>query len=335
MDPSSRPTDTRLRLALKILSGLIAVAVVLLLVLPQLRRAPERAANPLPQKPQALAPPSIGMGEDDPPVADSELRREIGDLLNLGGSGLDAKQVRTLLEFEGKLSDKEVDSLLRVILTGGPADANVSERARIVHLVTNLLHDQVGPRRDFAEVLGHLAGNPGQPVMIRDYAIQHLARMWNAAGSPEQHDLRQSIRLTIAGLAGNDGTVGNAALLSLHLLGAASRPDRPSRYDVSDDQLLRLIGPAIDNPTASLDRRLAAVRIAGERGFHRYHPVLRTIGTDPSAHSMLRKAAISAIGRVGSLDQDEELLRRLATAEPEYRIAVDYGLKRLKTRDRQ
>jgi hypothetical protein len=193
----------------------------------------------------------------------------------------------------------------------------------------------VGPRRDFAEVLGHLAGNPGQPEMIRDYAIQHLARMWNAADSPDHRGLRQSIRLTIAGLAEYDGTAGNAALLSLHLLGAANRPDQPSRYDVADDQLLRLIGPAIANPTASLDRRLAAVRIAGERGFQRYHPSLRSMSTDPSAHSMLRKAAISAIGRLGSLEQDEDLLRRLAAAEPEYRIAVDYGLTRLKARARR
>lgn len=277
-----------------------------------------------------LGMPSVKIREDGFENAGEFVRPELVNLVSSAGAPPDVSEIRTLMEFDSDLSNLtpvEVDELLRVLLAGGPGGASIQRRASFVHLIANVLHSEIGASRRFAEVLGRLAADGAQPDMIRDYAVQHLSVVWDDAKPHEQGRLRESIILSLRELAAGHDVTGDAALLSLHSLGSSRRPDRPGKPAVPDKVFADIVLTSLESRDQRLDRRLLAVRIAGERRMMSCLPELRRIAGGGAAHSMLRRSAIAALGRMGSED-DSEFLSTIAANEPQYRSAVEHALAR-------
>ncbi len=301
MKPSEEPTPgPSSRLFAWAAVAVIAIAAAVLWTLSRPGAGPSSPeSGPKPFASTEIRPFSVDSGPDD------SARPDIAAAIGRGGRITHAERTHRVMQIRRPLEAGEVEGLLRALLTPPEPGTPAALRATWFHETANLLHRQETDLREFAGVLATVARDSSRAPVTRDYALQHLRRIWPKA-TP---DLRGDIEATFAEFAGSPGELRAAAMLGLHLI------DPDGSRGMDDSIVTRAVRSALAADAASGDSlalRMTATRIVGERGLSDQRPRLMNIASSPREHALLRMAAVAALGTIG----DPEDLRILATLDP-------------------
>ena len=210
-------------------------------------------------------------------------------------------------------------------------DAMRVERvAALKNDVMNLLRNQEPLAEGLAETLiGMLEGREHPPVVI-DYCIQHLGAMVN--------ELDDAARI---------GALGDRALPDGGVRGvlvkAARQVKQPyagtALYSLAEDkrataaqegELMRLT-LALCKPGVNNVARIAAIQLAGQRGYTEILPILRDTLSGEKRDAVLDTVCIGSIGLLGNAD-DIALLERFK-GDSRRAAAVEAAIERIKGRE--
>ena len=226
------------------------------------------------------------------------------------------------------LPKADVDALMAYLRSRDNA-MRVERVAALKNDVMNLLRDQEPPVEGLAETLtGMLEGNsparnsPARPhpPAVLDYCVQHLGAMVNGLDDATRRRVRgvlvKAARQTKLPYAGT-------ALYSL----AEDRRATPAQEGELKRLTLALCKPG-DNNVA----RIAAIQLAGQRGYAEALPILRESLSAPSRDAVLDMVSIGTLGLLGD-ESDIPLLESvLQRNRRRYETAANAAVKRISAR---
>ena len=235
------------------------------------------------------------------------MRDEVSRVLGHGGDLPTAARIRELMLIREGLTADEIRELLRALLAGPGQEEPLAGHATLFHEIANLLQRQPVRLTEFAEVLATVVRDEARSNVIRDYALQHLRRVWERASKEPR--LRKSIEATLQEMVHLPGKLQPSVLLSLHLI------DPKGKNGVDDTELRRAVAKALTDGGSgqSVQLKMAAARIAGERRIDDLREVLLRASSASSEHALVRMSAVSALGDIG----DQSDLKALASLSPD------------------
>lgn len=227
------------------------------------------------------------------------------------------------------LEKGDVDALL-AYLRSQDDNMRVERVAALKNDVMNLLRNQDPPPKGLAETLmGIFEGGKHPPVVI-DYSIQHLGAMVN--------ELDESMRTGVRGApALPDGGVRGV------FVRAAREKTKPyagtALYSLAEDRRataaqegeLKRLTLALCKPGVNNVARIAAVQLAGQRGYAEALPVLRETLSGEKRDAVLDTVCIGSIGLLGTA-HDIALIERFR-GDARRSAAVEAAIKRIKGRE--
>ena len=222
----------------------------------------------------------------------------------------------------GARSQDETELLLSSLAAPCPPSMSLSSFALLFNETANLLERQGDEAvlAPFGKVLVGLAKDGARPEILRDYAIQHLRVVWTRAARIPA--LRASVEDAFWSMSSGSGHPAAASLLSLHLLGTPDHPPGPATpYGVSTEKLQGRTLELLSDPSAPPGTRMAAARIAAERGIRQARDPLLAAASDHRQPLAARLAAVAAFGHLGAAS-DLPALRSLGASSPELTTAV-------------
>ena len=164
-----------------------------------------------------------------------------------------------------------------------------------------------------------LPGNTIHPPVVIDYCIQHLGAMVNELDDA----MRGRVREVFAKAAGEKGKpYAGTALYSL----AEDRRATSEQEGEFRRLTLALCKPGVNNVA-----RIAAIQLAGQRGYAEALPVLRETLSGEKRDAVLDTVCIGSIGLLGNAD-DIALIERFK-GDARRSAAVDAAIKRIKGRE--
>ena len=163
----------------------------------------------------------------------------------------------------------------------------------------------------------HSPPHPLPPVVL-DYCIQHLGAMVNELNDNE----RRRVREVLVKAAGEKGKpYAGTALYSLA---------EDSRATREQDAQLKRLTLALCKPGVNNVARIAAIQLAGQRGYAEVLPILRETLSGPRRDAVLDTVCIGSIGLLGNGD-DVSILSRFAS-DSRRAAAVEAAIQRIKER---
>ena len=185
------------------------------------------------------------------------------------------------------LPKEDIAALVAYLRTADSA-LRVERVAALKNDVMNLLRSQEPPPANLAEALIAMFDGGRHPPAVLDYCIQHLGAMQNGIADDA---LRRRVREVFLRTA-RQGKLpcAGTALYSL----AADRRATPQQLEELKRLTLALC--AADANTAA---RIAAIQLAGERGYGEALPILRKALSSPRRDAVLDIVAIGSIGLLG------------------------------------
>lgn len=174
--------------------------------------------------------------------------------------------------------------------------------------VLNLLREQAIPPPELTDVLIELFRDASQPLVMRDYALQHLAPWYAKAGPAGGERIVAELQTAASEIS---RSYAGTALIGWHRI----RQENP-RAELPP--LTQEVLHVVEAESANLLARIAAVQLTGELAIEQGREAVRRIAADASQPPTLRMAAIGALGKAGT-EQDGALLARLAV-EPDERL---------------
>lgn len=226
------------------------------------------------------------------------------------------------------LPEKDVVALIAYLRTADNA-MRVERVAALKNDVMNLLRSQEPPPKGLAETLmGMFEGNSSthnspthpHPSVVLDYCIQHLGAMLDEL----DENGRRRVRAVLAKAAKRTKQpYAGTALYSL----AEDRRATPAQ----ETELKRLT-LALCKPGANHAARIAAIQLAGERGFADALPILRESLSAPSRDAVLDIAAIGSVGLLGNADDIPLVASVAARGGRRYAVAANAAIERIKNR---
>lgn len=223
----------------------------------------------------------------------------------------------------------------RKILTDFLTAPHEEDNGQAGHVLKNDIMDsligQQTPGRGLADLFIKISQDKNQNVVIRDYALQHLALLserldgptvWDAKLVRAQQTLIQDALWQSAGVR-ESSTAGTA------LLGLTRISETHPELDKT-----RLSQAAIDMTATGVDE---AARVTAFQVAARFQPagalplLLRAAQTDPS--SIVRISAIGALGVIASADA-LPALNQIAEQTPRYKAVAERAMKKIQERTR-
>ena len=311
---------------------LIAAAVVVALR--------ERQQAPLPEAPVAQTPAEVRVkaiernsAVDAVAPAAPDASRAVAIVCGADSATADRYEARNdalrSIARRRDLPKADVDALMAYLRSRDDA-MRVERIAAIKNDVMNLLRDQEPPVEGLAETLmGMLEGNSTarnsptrpHPPAVLDYCVQHLGAMVN--GLDEERRARVRGVLVKAAREKTKPYAGTA-LYSL----AEDRRATPAQ----EGELKRLT-LALCRPEADGVARVAAIQLAGQRGYAEALPILRETLSAPSRDAVLDMVSIGTLGLLGD-ESDIPLLESvLQRNRRRYEAAANAAIKRIKGRE--
>ena len=200
--------------------------------------------------------------------------------------------------------------------------------------VMNLLRSQEPPVEGLAETLivmfegrgiCHNSSTPNSPThshppAVLDYCVQHLGAMQNEIANDAT---RRRIREVLVGAARRAGqSYAGTALYSL-------ADDRRATF--AQNAELKRLTLALCRPEANSAARIAAIQLAGERGYAEALPLLRETLSGERRDAVLDIVAIGSVGLLGDIG-DIALLSRFSS-DSRRATAADVAVKRITERN--
>ena len=208
---------------------------------------------------------------------------------------------------------------LMAYLRAADSAMRVERVAALKNDVMNLLRVQRPPVEGLAETLISMFDGGRHPPAVLDYCIQHLGAMQNGIADDA---LRRRVReVFVRAARQTKQPYAGTALYSL----AEDRRATPAQEAELKRLTLALCAPGV-NPAA----RIAAIQLAGERGFREVLPTLRKTLSAPARDAVLDIVSIGSIGLVGGKD-DIALLSRFLT-DSRRAAAVEEAIRRIRER---
>jgi hypothetical protein len=233
------------------------------------------------------------------------------------------------------LAKNDVDALLAYLRSADDA-MRVERVAALKNDVMNLLRNQESPVKGLAETLiamiegnnGDCGGVRGAPALpantvhppaVIDYCIQHLGAMVN--------ELNDATRVGVRGVlvrAAREKTKPYAGT-ALYSLAEDKRATRERERELKR-LTLALCKPGVNNVA-----RIAAIQLAGQRGYAEALPILRDTLSGEKRDAVLDTVCIGSIGLLGNAD-DIALIERFK-GDTRRSAAVEAAIKRIKGRE--
>ncbi len=158
----------------------------------------------------------------------------VARVLGWQGKGDYPERRNGVIELPENLS-REEQGLLRDFIIGPRPDALVpGQWHALVNNVMNSLNAQSVLDPAWTEVLIHMADDPSQDVVLRDYAIQHLAILYSKVTHPEQAPILDCLWRAADNV---NMSFSGTALLALHRMG----PERGDDHVRKVQELARRI----------------------------------------------------------------------------------------------
>ena len=232
------------------------------------------------------------------------------------------------------LPEKDVAALIAYLRTADNA-MRIERVAALKNDVMNLLRNQDPPVEGLAETLivmfegrsisTHNSSTPNSPThphpsVVLDYCIQHLGAMLDELD--EKGRLRVRAVLAKAAKRTKQPYAGTA-LYSLA---------EDARATPAQDKELKGLALALCKPEANYAARIAAIQLAGERGYAEALPVLRETLSAPSRDAVLDIAAIGSVGLLGSAVDIPLVESVAARGGRRYAVAANAAIERIKNR---
>ena len=232
------------------------------------------------------------------------------------------------------MPEKDVAALIAYLRTADNA-MRVERVAALKNDVMNLLRNQEPPVEGLAETLivmfegrgisTHNSSTPNSPThphppAVLDYCIQHLGAMFDELD--EKGRLRVRAVLAKAAKRTKQPYAGTA-LYSLA---------EDARATPAQDKELKGLALALCKPEANHAARIAAIQLAGERGYADALPVLRKILSAPSRDAVLDTVCIGSIGLLGDVDDIPLVESVAARGGRRYAVAANAAIERIKNR---
>ena len=217
------------------------------------------------------------------------------------------------------LPEKDVAALIAYLRTADNA-MRVERVAALKNDVMNLLRNQDPPPKDLAGTLiGIFEGGKHPPVVI-DYCIQHLGAMLDEL----DENGRRRVRAVLAKAAKRTKQpYAGTALYSLA---------EDARATPAQDKELKGLALALCKPEANHAARIAAIQLAGQRGYADALPILRETLSAPSRDAVLDIAAIGSVGLLGDVDDIPLVESVAARGGRRYAVAANAAIERIKNR---
>ena len=216
------------------------------------------------------------------------------------------------------LPEKDVAALIAYLRRADNA-MRIERVAALKNDVMNLLRNQDPPPKDLAGTLIGIFEGGMHPPAVLDYCIQHLGAMLDELD--ENGRLRVRAVLVKAAKRTKQPYAGTA-LYSLA---------EDARATPAQDKELKGLALALCKPEANHAARIAAIQLAGERGFADALPILRETLSAPSRDAVLDTVCIGSIRLLGNAD-DIALIERFK-GDARRSAAVDAAIKRIKGRE--
>ena len=232
------------------------------------------------------------------------------------------------------MPEKDVAALIAYLRTADNA-MRVERVAALKNDVMNLLRRQEPPVEGLAETLiamiegGNsdcggalgdraLPGNTIHPPVVVDYCIQHLGAMVNELDDAMCNRVREVL---VRAAREKTKPYAGTALYSL----AEDRRATPAQETELKRLTLALCKPGVNNVA-----RIAAIQLAGERGYAEALPVLRETLLGARRDAVLDIVCIGSVGLLGNADDVPILSRFLSDSRRA--AAVDAAIQRIKER---
>ena len=299
---------------------LIAAAVVVALL--------ERQQASLPEVPVAQTPAEVrvkAVERKSAPVADGEVAaasEAIAIVCGMDKATADRYEARNdalrSIARRRDMPEKEVAALIAYLRRADDA-MRVERVAALKNDVMNLLRNQDPPAEGLAETLMGMFEGGKHPPAVLDYCIQHLGAMLDELD--EKGRLR--VRAVLAKAAKRTKLpYAGTALYSLA---------EDARATPAQDKELKGLALALCKPGANHVARIAAIQLAGERGYAEALPVLRETLLGARRDAVLDTVCIGSIGLLGNAD-DIALIERFR-GDARCSAAVEAAIKRIKDRE--
>ena len=198
----------------------------------------------------------------------------------------------------------------------------VERTAALKNDVVNLLRNQEPMPGGLAEMLMEMFNSGEHPAAVLDYCIQHLGAMLNDV---TDESLRERIRSVFGSAAKRiDRSFAGTALYAL-------ADDR--RATTPQEGLLRRLTVDACGTNANQIVRIAAIQLAGQRGYSEVLPLLRKSLASPQRDAVFDMVAIGSIGLLGGAG-DLPLLEKLrSSGGVRLRPAIDAAIARIGRKD--
>ena len=217
------------------------------------------------------------------------------------------------------LAKDDVAALLAYLRRADNA-MRVERVAALKNDVMNLLRSQEPPPKGLAETLMGIFEGGKHPPAVLDYCIQHLGAMLDELD--EKGRLRVRAVLAKAAKRTKQPYAGTA-LYSLA---------EDARATPAQDKELKGLALALCKPGANHAARIAAIQLAGERGFADALPILRETLSAPSRDAVLDIAAIGSVGLLGDVDDIPLVDSVAARGGRRYAVAANAAIERIRNR---
>lgn len=234
----------------------------------------------------------------------------------------DARDFRSRLDalarLDKDLSEEAIQMLYAYLRDPAEeSDLRPGQAFALKNEILNVLRDQKTAPPTLTRVLTALCKDESQPLVIRDYALQHLAPWYLKIDATQREQV--VLALTDAAQEINQSYAGTA-LLALDRIRREQSPS--SDLPALDSLVLELL----NQPTANLLARISAVQLSGDLHIQSASESLETMARDEQAPPTLRIAATRALGGMESPNVPDFLQGLLRTDDSRLAMAAQAAL---------
>lgn len=213
----------------------------------------------------------------------------------------------------------------------------------VVNEVMDVLCRQNVRSSRLTAALAGLANSQGNDIVLRDYAIQHLATLLEEAGANRiavltQQEEKCSLQALIGAAGKVEGSTAGTALQGLHRglasYSAASR-EMLGGIDLADliQQLRTLAFQLIRSERANPLACITALHVCAQREFDEVLTEARSMALDRELSTSVRLSAIGVLGLRGGKEDRQLLADVVKEASPRLSVAVKGAALRINKRE--